>query len=237
MTAITTGLITGIPALYFPKSFSNVGVSMLSAAEGQIWNALTSADKWGVYQAGTSNLAVQVDSVVELGQMKGSVISDYILETGSFSSFNKVQKSREIMLALSSAGTESQRSQFVAWLENEVIATDLFDIAMPEFTYINMTLMDYRLRRDSRSGASMIVAQCVFKEIRQTTSQYSNSQIADTTNAQNPDDQPPTPTAKAQPSSLSQTVTNAYNQVSSTLQGLSFQSILNSASSALGWLP
>lgn len=155
---------------------------------------------------------VYIDSVVSLNQKKGSELSNYRLETGGFATFNKVEKPRQIQIRMTKSGTEEERELFLKWLDkvgkgfNKAITkgngNNLFDIYVPEAHYINMTLVDYTIMREARSGVSIIIADCIFQEVMQVTMQYSTSK---TVNSQNPSDlsvqnnsvqgQPPSPNA------------------------------------------
>ena len=137
---------------------------------------------------------VYIDSVVALNQKKGSDLSNYRLETGGFATYNKVEKPRQIHIKLTKGGSEEDRGYFLRWLETHskfipasvmVAGNNLFDIYVPEAHYQNMTLIDYTIMRESRSGASLIIADCVFQEVMQVTMQYS---VSGTSNAQNPSD-------------------------------------------------
>lgn len=145
---------------------------------------------------------VYIDSVVSLNQKKGSDISNYRLETGGFATYNKVEKPRQIQVRLTKGGTEEERGFFLSWLETQVKfvsgttnqggvinigrgLNNLFDIYVPEVHYTNMTLIDYTIMRESRSGVSIIIADCIFQEVMQVTMQYSTST---TVNSQNPSD-------------------------------------------------
>lgn len=193
---------------------------------------------------------VTIDSVVSVSQRKGSELSNYRIETGSFATFNKVEKPRQVQLRITKGGPEDERGMFLRWLDkrakgytNELtryprnIAQDtlseklkqaklniergvpqigpldfpiikvggvdtpiilntiptkmqqnnLFDIYMPEAHYPNMTLVDYTITRESRSGANLIIANCTFQEVRQVTFQYSTTQNSNSKYAQDQD--------------------------------------------------
>ena len=61
---------------------------------------------------------------------------------------------------------------------------ELIDIYVPEVHYTNMTLVDYTVTRESRSGANLIIANCTFQEVRQVTFQYSTTSTSNSKNAQ-----------------------------------------------------
>lgn len=183
-------------------------ISLLGAAESALWDLISYHPRWGVFNPGTNVKAVEVDSVVDLATRRESQTSDYRIETGSFASYNKVQRPAETAVRLSVGGNESARAAFLQWLEDNVQATALFDVAMPERTLSNATLVSYAVRRDSRSGVTLLIADCYFVEIRQVTAQYSNSKAADTSGAAQPGDTPAAPTVRAQAATPGTAATN-----------------------------
>ena len=217
--------MNGIPQLMTPSA-SNFGKSLAVLAQGLAEYYLSTEQKWGVFfhktgepvslgqkgsvleqiknGAGTTQLINntlnlnqnRIDSVLAMNLRKGSDISNYRLETGSFATYNKIEKPRLIPIRLVKTGTESDRQQFLIWLEFVSKRTELFDIAMPEITYRRMTLIDYSITRESKSGVTLIVADCVFQEVMEITFQYTNSK---TNNAKRPSDQPVNPLANIMP--------------------------------------
>lgn len=217
--------MNGIPQLMTPSA-SNFGKSLAVLAQGLAEYYLSTEQKWGVFYrktgkpinlgkkssileqvkngAGTTQLINnalnsnenRIDSVLALNVRKGSDISNYKLETGSFASYNKIEKPRIIPIRLVKSGTESDRQQFLMWLEKVSKTTQLFDISMPEVSYKNLSLIDYSITRESKSGVTLIVADCVFQEVMEITFQYTNSK---TNNAKRPSDQPVNPLANIMP--------------------------------------
>lgn len=218
----------GIPQLLVPP-ISSIGRSILTLAQGALWDYLTTETKWGIYYAGSmqeiilgvskpSSISgvlsqgtslsgakallngklfanqVFIDSVVSINSKKGSEISKYRIETGSFSSFNKVEKPRLIQIRLTKGGTEEERFMFIKWLDmvakgfNSTITrgnpNNLFDIYVPEAHYTNMTMTDCSISRNSRDGVSLIIADCSFEEVMQVTMQYTDSKTDNSKNAQ-----------------------------------------------------
>lgn len=221
--------MNGIPQLMTPSA-SNFGKSLAVLAQGLAEYYLSTEQKWGVFYRKTGipiNLGAKssifdqikngagstqlinnalnlnqnrIDSVLALNVRKGSDISNYKLETGSFASYNKIEKPRIIPIRLVKSGSESDRQQFLMWLEEVSKTTQLFDIAMPEVSYKNLSLIDYSITRESKSGVTLIVADCVFQEVMEITFQYTNSK---TNNAKRPSDQPVNPLANIMPNTPS----------------------------------
>lgn len=169
------------------------GLSLLGAGVSRVIDALFPAPTWGVFKPGTTDPAFEVSSVTELDIGGESNVSDYPIETGSFTSYNKVVMPNTFQIRLTRDGSEAQRNAFLVWLQTVCGGLDLFDILCPENSYQNATLKSYRVSRTSGSGAAMIVADCIFQQVRQIPASYSSSTVPD------PNNQPPTPTARVNP--------------------------------------
>jgi hypothetical protein len=161
---------------------------------------------WGVFEVGTTNSALEVSNVMEVDISAESHTSDYVIQSGSFTTYNKVQMPLITTIRLTKDGGEQSRQLMLAWLEKNVADTSLFDVLTPEFRYASMTLIGYRMSRSARSGAAMIVADCLFQEVRQRPATYINSNAAqpdgastDNANIERPDDKRMTPVARVYP--------------------------------------
>lgn len=182
----------GLPNL-LRKAPQAIAITLLGNNVSRLMDFLFPAPNWGVFLPGTTTPAFVVSSVAELDIGAETAISDYPIETGAFATYNKVIMPNAFSLRLTRDGSETQRAAFLNWLEVVRQSLDLFDVLCPERTYRNVTLKSYRVTRTSESGAAMIVADCIFQEIRQTPAIYSNSQIPA------PANQSPTPTVRVTP--------------------------------------
>lgn len=170
-----------------------VGLTLLGNAVSRIVDFFFPTPNWGIFKPGTTQRAFEVSSVAELDIGAESNISDYPIENGTFTTYNKVVMPNIFAVRLTRDGSESQRAEFLKWLQITVGSLDLFDVLCPENTYSNATLKSYRVSRTSESGAAMIIADCVFQEVRQIPSIYSTTRVPQ---AQN---QPTTPTTRVNP--------------------------------------
>ena len=179
----------GIPNLLngLPRA---AAISLLGMSIRGAWDALFPGPVWGVFNPGTTDEAVQVSSVVYVDIAGDSQVSDYPLQSGSFTSYNKVVTPNLFRVALANDGNEDERRAFLLWLEQNAAETSLFDVYCPDYVWPKATLVSYRISRSARNGATMLVADCVFQHVRELPSTYS------TTNVPNPDNQSPAPTAR-----------------------------------------
>lgn len=194
-------ILFGLPTLLSGQNFiKNAGTTLLSAAEGALFDLISASPTWGVYEPGSSVPATDIDSVVETHFAQENPVSEYRLEDGSFATYNKVQKSFDAPILLAKGGTEAERQTFLAWLKQAANTTALYDVRWPEGAWSNVTLVSYRVTRKSHQGVTIIYAECNFKEVRQVPALYYNSSTptTDTTNAAAPADLPITPTQRVQ---------------------------------------
>ncbi|MNO44421.1 hypothetical protein D3C76_346640 [compost metagenome] len=184
--------IPGIPNLLrnAPKA---IGITLLGNIASNLWNFLFPGPTWGVFNVGTTTPAIEVSSVVTQDLSAESQVSDYIIQSGSFTSYNKVRLPNIVAITLTKDGNEISRQEMLQWLDINYAATTVFDILSPEFRYPNMTLVAYRLSRSARSGAAMIYADCLFQEVRERPVAFSSTTIAD------PGNQPTSPTVRVYP--------------------------------------
>lgn len=179
----------GVPNL-LKKAAKALPYTLLGNAVSALYDYFVPAPMWGIYFPGTTNIAMHVSSIVELDVSADAVVSDYPIETGSFNTYNKVIRSQFFGVRVTRDGMEYLRSDFLNWLEVERVALSKFDVVCPEYTWANATLVSYRITRNAGAGASMVSADLIFQQIRETSAEYENSKIEE------PENQETTPTVR-----------------------------------------
>lgn len=181
--------IPGIPNLLknAPKA---IGITLLGNLASKLWDLLFPGPTWGVFKVGTTDVAIEVSSIAEQDISAESRASDYIIQSGSFTNYNKVQMPNIATIRMTKDGNESSRLQLLYWLDQNIAQTSLFDILSPEFRYSNMTLVGYRMSRSAKSGAAIIIADCLFQQVREKQVTFSSGTIAA------PENQPTSPTVR-----------------------------------------
>lgn len=182
----------GVPNL-LNKAAKALPYTLIGNAISAIYDYFVPAPRWGIYFPGTTDIAMHVSSIVELDIVADTVVSDYILESGSFTTYNKTLRPINFGVRVTRDGMEYLRSDFLGWLERERDALSVFDVVCPEYTWTNATLVGYRITRSAQSGAAMISADLFFREVREKPAEYTNSKI----NA--PENQETTPTVLVSP--------------------------------------
>lgn len=167
----------GVPAL---KSGQIIAGSALLAS-GLLQKGLNFfKPQWGLYKADGKTLALQPDNFVSIDYQNVQNVSQYPVERGSFTSYNKVQTPFRAVVKVSKGGSKTDRAAFISAVESLNASLDLYWLITPEKTYKNVNLERYDYRRDAMNGAGLMVVSLYLVEIREA--QASSS----TTNAQSP---------------------------------------------------
>ena len=146
------------------------------------------ASDWMIADAKTSAKIIVPDTVPRFEFRGDRRISDYPVEQGAFASYNKVATPYEIRMTMVCSGglvqqVESaiqnalglgsgymQKSDFIDTLDYMLDTTDLFTIVTPDKAYTNANLEHYDYKRETRNGATMLIIEAWFREIRVTAS-------------------------------------------------------------------
>lgn len=115
------------------------------------------------------NAVITPDSVISIDYRNQQRILMYPVEQGAFSSYNKVATPFDIRLiiACSGGGTVS-REQFTKTLDDMVQSTNIYSIVTPDRVYKSVNLVMVNYQRKAKSGVTLVMAECMFQEIRQT---------------------------------------------------------------------
>ena len=108
------------------------------------------------------------DTIVSLDYKRDYRITDAQMEKGAFESYNKVQKPYSVSLRMAKGGTESDKQNFLAWVEDRAASLDLYDVITPEKIYTDCNIEGFSLHRSAQDGAGLIVVDINFTEIRET---------------------------------------------------------------------
>lgn len=141
------------------------------------------------------------DSVLSLEWHGEERISDYPVQNGQFASYNKVAVPFDLRMVMTCQGlnyvqsalnsvTQSldqalgqvglafgqpmSRDAFLKQLDTMLASTDLYDVVTPDKVYQNVNLVSYNHAKKSDEGGTLIIAELMFKEVRESGSaQYS----------------------------------------------------------------
>jgi hypothetical protein len=158
------------------------------------------AGKLGSNKGGTPVLTP--DSVLSLEWHGEERISDYPVQNGQFASYNKVKVPFDLRMVMTCQGlnyvqsalqsvTQSldqalgqlglafgqpmSRDAFLKQLDTMLDSTDLYDVVTPDKVYQNVNLVGYNHSKQDTKGAVMIIAELMFREVRESgNAQYSS---------------------------------------------------------------
>lgn len=184
--------IPGVPNLLrnAPRA---IGITLLGTAVSGLFNLLFPAPKWGIFIRGSENSDVSFSGINAVDIAADSQASDYPIQTGSFTSYNKMARPNIFRVEIARDGSAEERELLLKWLEKNVGEPTLFDVVVPERRWANATLVSYRISRSARSGAAMLLVDCIFQQVRELPAAYSRQNIAD------PENEPTTPAARVNP--------------------------------------
>ena len=129
------------------------------------------ANGWGVFNL-SGELVFDVDSVLDLKVSGKAKVSDFPVEEGAFSSYNKVKEPKSSKVRLAVGGT-ARIGTFQAALDTELGSANLYNIVTPTTVYLNVTLESYDYSQAAESGLNLLVVDMSFKEIREVSPAYS----------------------------------------------------------------
>ncbi len=133
----------------------------------------TDVAQWGVFRASGQPVAL-CDSVVSFDYRNSSKLSDYPVEQGAFATYNKVANPFDVRVRMTRGGSVKDMAAFTSALNSAAGSIDLYTVLTPDRVYglVNIEAVDYR--RESSSGATLIIADLYLREVRETvTAAYS----------------------------------------------------------------
>lgn len=173
--------LPGVPSL----SGYNAPAAVATLAAPLINNLLEKLKPvWGIYDANGINKVLTPDTFISLDYRNEMNVSNFPIERGAFSSYNKVRTPYSLIVkvskgsAVTSVGTGSSvndRNSFLQTLEQLTASLDLYTIKTPEANYYNANLEEYDYRREVRNGVGMIIASLRFVEVIQASLLLSSS--------------------------------------------------------------
>lgn len=154
--------LPGVPALARNGKF--VGAAL--AVVAQFLPDGLFGTKWGIIsKTGTSVLSP--DSFVDFDYKEERKIPNYPIESGGFQSYNKVALPFDCRLTVTCSGNKTMKKPaFLAAIAKLMASLELVTIVTPDGNYANCNLVHVDYRREARQGATLIIAQLWFQEVR-----------------------------------------------------------------------
>lgn len=121
---------------------------------------------WGVFGR-NGQVIITADTVISLDFRKDWTVADYPLESGAFTSYDKVENPSEARIGFWSGGSLANRQALLRSIKTVAGDFNLYDIVTPEETFTNMNITHYDYRRVD--GAAGYVSAVVWlQQIRVT---------------------------------------------------------------------
>ena len=156
------------------------GAAVLSQSQTGVWAIYNSATGVDLY---TPQNGADL-SFLSYGFSRSMDVSDFPIEAPSsgvgsgFSSYNKVFQPANPVVTLSMSGPESEQAKCLAELDAACGSTDLWIVQVPDTvnasTQRNYTVESYSYRRSADRGATLLMVEISFREIKQTTATLTN---------------------------------------------------------------
>ena len=171
----------GVPAVPFSSSANYTqapAAGFISNANGQnapgfVSNGSSAATEpgyksWSIVDPEDGSTVLQPDSMVAVEIKETSKISTYPLEGGGFAAYNKIDVPFQLRVTMSCGGQgEMTREDFLSTLGDMKAGVDLYTIVTAYDTYENANLIEYSVHHSATNGATLVVAECMFEEVRQ----------------------------------------------------------------------
>ena len=183
----------GVPALPRSPKFPPLVRAGLGMVQGMLWRVFQVQTRWGIFDSkgkplgdpakftgliGNALDAAGLGSTLSTNSVdysKETKVSDFPIEQGSFASYNKVETSASPIVTLCLTGGEKNRRTFLEAIDKACKSTDLYSVVTPEVTYIDYSVERYNYSRRASKGATLLIVEITLKEIRQVSSQYTQS--------------------------------------------------------------
>ena len=124
---------------------------------------------WQVVDNDSGAIILKPDTYADFNIRAESVIPNYPIEQGGFSSYNQVEKPYGITLTAIVAGKgESSRQQFINQIQILKESLNLVTIVTPDSLYDNAKLVSYSYSNKSNQGLTLLIVEMIFQEVRQT---------------------------------------------------------------------
>jgi hypothetical protein len=197
---------------------------------------------WGIFSA-TDNSPLFTPSeggslsTYSFDYSRQSTVSTFPVETGSFTSYDKIWTPANPVVTLAFSGSISDKSSLLDALETACLGTSLWNVFTPDTEYDGYTIARYSYRRMSNKGATMLLIDVMLEEVKQVTLSYAN-----TPGSVTPTPSPVTPgkpkkvTPTPQSPSCSPCVSNGQTQPS-TPSSSTLQNAMTWIKNALGITP
>lgn len=133
--------------------------------------ALGSA-QWGIFSSANGSPVVIADTCLDLGYIKGFQVSDFVIESGGFISYDSVEQQFEARVRVASGGSADVRAALIESVEGILGDLNLYDVVTPDKIYVQANLVREEYRRTVQdAGGSLLQMDLTLQEVRELQSQ------------------------------------------------------------------
>ena len=155
--------LPGVPGLH--RSTAGFAGAALTIV-GELLPLNLFGPRWGIVTPAGS-VALTPDSFIEFEYRSERKIPTYPVEQGGFASYNKVALPFDINVIVTCSGNGAMtKPAFLAAIQTLLAQLTLVSVVTPDATFPNCNLVHVDYRREARQGATLIIAQLKFQEIR-----------------------------------------------------------------------
>lgn len=139
---------------------------------------------WGIFDQ-NNNKVITPDNIFSVNYRAEWRKSNYTQQRGAFVSYNKVVVPFDTAVRMTKGGSVSDRKAFLDQIKAIAGDTNLYNIATPEASFLNVNVTKFEYVRRSSEGAYFLEVDLIFDAINEQDAQYSTT-AANTANAVNP---------------------------------------------------
>ncbi len=183
----------GVPSIPRSPAFPPAIRAGLGLVQGTLLRIFQVQTRWGIFDSkgvslgDPSKFTGLIGDALDIAGLSSTLstnsvdysketrVSDFPLEQGGFASYNKVETPASPMVTLNFTGSEKDRRTFLEAIDTAVKSTNLYSVVTPEVTYIDYSVERYSYSRRASKGATLLIVEITLKEIRQVSSQYTQS--------------------------------------------------------------
>lgn len=129
----------------------------------------TDPSKWGIFDE-QGNPIADYDSVYSFDYRNNAIVSNFPVEDGGFTSYNKVATPYDIEVVLNCGGSAARRSGCLTALQLARDSLDLYSIFTEVDTILNANCVNLSYRHTATEGATLLTVRLQFEEVRKTAS-------------------------------------------------------------------
>lgn len=132
---------------------------------------------WNIYDHKTDDEITSFDTFIGYTFQNSASIPSHPIESGSFSTYNKIIDPNKITVTLAKSGFPAEIRYTLEDLERYAQSTRTIDIVLPFRSYLNYNISGISHSIEESDAVSILVVQLTLTEIRETSLSYTTVKI------------------------------------------------------------